>query len=114
MHRKQLIFSGMIFTTKIREYPRQATPHKKKLLLAKKIYGAAIASLIFWRTRIPAREIHRQDAYATDLELRRSISHAIQMQLSYSRHIGSAMAMSVRISGVGVMIVARTKISTTA
>ena len=77
-----LIFSGVIFATKIREYPCQATPHKKKLLLAKKIYDAAIASLIFWRTRIPTREIHREDVDATDLELRRSISHAIQMQLS--------------------------------
>lgn len=49
-----------------------------------------------------------------DLELRRSISHAIQMQLSYSRHIGSAIAIKVRMSGVGVMIVARIKIRTTA
>jgi hypothetical protein len=36
------------------------------------------------------------------------------MQLSYSRHIGSAMAINVRISGVGVMIVARIKMSTMA
>jgi hypothetical protein len=45
---------------------------------------------------------------------RRSINHAIQMQLSYRRHIGIAMAIKVKMSGVGVMIVARIKISTMA
>lgn len=54
------------------------------------------------------------DYSAIDRALRRSINHAIQMQLSYSRHIGSAIAIRVRMSGVGVMIVARIKISTTA
>jgi hypothetical protein len=51
---------------------------------------------------------------AIRFDARRSISHAIQMQLSYSRHIGIAIAIKVRISGVGVMIVARIKMSTMA
>ena len=54
------------------------------------------------------------DYSAIDRVLRRSINNAIQMQLSYSRHIGSAIAIKVRMSGVGVMIVARIKMSTTA